>query len=122
VLFVIAIVDKGGAVFSGYSLSQVPSFLGIVIVPGLLAMLLYYLALSRTPASLATIAELGYPLALFLIFSLPPPVGQGAPLRPVELIGAVLLVVGVVALNFLKGRNIVEVPRERLTREVARGA
>jgi drug/metabolite transporter, DME family len=122
VLLVIALVDKGGAVFSGYSLSQVPSFLGIVIVPGLLAMLLYYLALSRTPASLATIAELGYPLALFLIFSLPPPVGQGAPLRPIELLGAVLLVAGVVALNFLKGRNIVEVPRERLTREVARGA
>jgi drug/metabolite transporter, DME family len=122
VLLVIALVDKGGAVFSGYSLSQVPSFLGIVLVPGLLAMLLYYLALSRTPASLATIAELGYPLALFLIFSLPPPVGQGAPLRPVELLGAVLLVIGVVALNFLKGRNIVEVPRERLTREAARGA
>ena len=122
VLLVIAFLDKGGALFSGYSVSQVPSFLGIVIVPGLLAMLLYYLALSRTPASLATIAELGYPLALFLIFSLPPPVGQGAPLRPVELLGAVLLVTGVVALNFMKTRNIVEVPRERMAREVARGA
>ena len=122
VLLVIALLDKGGAVFSGYSISQLPSFLGIVIVPGLLAMLLYYLALSRTPASLATIAELGYPLALFLIFSLPPPVGQAAPLRPVELVGAVLLVVGVVGLNFLKARNVVEVPRERLTGEMARGA
>jgi drug/metabolite transporter (DMT)-like permease len=122
VLFVIALLDKGGAVFSGYSISQLPSFLGIVIVPGLLAMLLYYLALSRTPASLATIAELGYPLALFLIFSLPPPVGQAAPLHPVELVGAVLLVTGVVALNFLKARNIVEVPRERLAGEVAHGA
>ena len=122
VLLIIAVLDKGGALFSGYSISQLPSFLGIVIVPGLLAMLLYYLALSRTPASLATIAELGYPLALFLIFSLPPPVGQAAPLRTVELIGAVLLVVGVVGLNFLKARNIVEVPRERLSGEMARGA
>ena len=122
VLLVIAFLDKGGALFSGYSVSQVPSFLGIVIVPGLLAMLLYYLALSRTPASLATIAELGYPLALFLIFSLPPPVGQGAPLHAVELLGAVLLVAGVVALNFMKTRNIVEVPRERMAPEVARGA
>jgi len=85
-------------------------------VPGLLAMLLYYLALSRTPASLATIAELGYPLALFLIFSLPAPVGQGAPLRPVELVGAALLVAGVVTLNFLKAQNVVEVPPERLAR------
>ncbi|TMC80839.1 MAG: DMT family transporter [Chloroflexi bacterium] len=114
VLLVIVLLDKGGAAFSGYSASQLPSFLGIVLVPGLLAMLLYYLALSNTPASLATVAELGYPLALFLIFSLPPPVGQGAPLRPVELVGAALLVVGVVTLNFLKTRNIVDVPRERL--------
>ena len=116
VLVVIALVDKGGAVFSGYSIAQLPSFLGIVIVPGLLAMLLYYLALSRTPASLATIAELGYALALFLIFSLPAPVGQGAPLRPIELLGAVLLVAGVVTLNFLKARDVVEVPSERTTR------
>src|SRR5438094_4132363 len=114
VLLLIVLVDKGGAAFSGYSISQLPSFLGIVLVPGLLAMLLYYLALSRTPASLATIAELGYPLALFLIFSLPAPVGQGAPLRPIELLGAVLLVTGVVTLNFLKARDVVELPRERL--------
>jgi len=113
VLLVIVLIDKGGAAFSGYSVSQLPSFLGIVLIPGLLAMLLYYLALSRTPASLATIAELGYPLALFLIFSLPPPVGQGVPLQPVELLGAVLLVASVVTLNFLKTRDVVEVPRER---------
>jgi drug/metabolite transporter (DMT)-like permease len=114
VLLVIVLIDKGGAAFSGYALSQLPSFLGIVLVPGLLAMLLYYLALSKTPASLATIAELGYPLALTLIFSLPAPVGQGAPLRPVELLGAALLVFGVVTLNFLKAKDVVEVPRERL--------
>ena len=114
VLLVIVLLDKGGAAFSGYSASQLPSFLGIVLVPGLMAMLLYYRALSNTPASLATVAELGYPLALFLIFSLPAPVGQGAPLRPVELLGAVLLVAGVVTLNFLKTRNIVAVPRQRL--------
>lgn len=122
VLLVIVLVDKGGAAFSGYAAEQIPAFLGIVIVPGLLAMLLYYLALSNTPASLATIAELGYPLALFLIFSLPPPVGQAAPLRPVELVGAVLLVASVVTLNFLKTRNVVEVPRARLAAEPAGSA
>ena len=114
VLLLIVVLDKGTAAFSGYSLGQLPSFLGIVLIPGLLAMLLYYLALSRTPASLATIAELGYPLALFLIFSLPAPVGQGAPLRPVELVGAVLLVIGVVSLNFLKARDVVEMPRKQM--------
>ena len=111
ILLVIVLVDKGGAAFNGYAAAQIPAFLGIVIVPGLLAMLLYYLALSNTPASLATIAELGYPLALFLIFSLPPPVGQAAPLRGVEVVGAVLLVASVVTLNFLKTRNVVELPR-----------
>src|SRR3981189_1565776 len=116
VLLVIVLVDKGGAAFSGYSADQIPAFLGIVIVPGLLAMLLYYLPLSNTPASLATIAELGYPLALFLIFSLPPPVGQAAPLQPIELVGAALLVASVVALNFLKGRDVVEAPSETLVR------
>ena len=114
VLLVIVLVDKGGSALSGYSASQLPSFLGIVLIPGLLAMLLYYLALSRTPASLATIAELGYPLALFLIFSLPAPVGQGAPLQPLELLGAVLLVAGVVTLNFLKARDVVELPADRV--------
>jgi drug/metabolite transporter (DMT)-like permease len=116
VLLVIVLIDRGGAALSGYSVSQLPSFLGIVLVPGLLAMLLYYLALSKTPASLATIAELGYPLALFLIFSLPAPVGQSAPLHPIELLGAVLLVAGVVTLNFLKARDVVEVPPERMAR------
>jgi drug/metabolite transporter (DMT)-like permease len=111
VLLVIVLVDKGGAAFSGYSAGQIPAFLGIVIVPGLVAMLLYYLALSNTPASLATIAELGYPLALFLIFSLPPPVGQAAPLQTVEVVGAALLVASVVTLNFLKNRDVVQVPR-----------
>ena len=119
VLLVIVLLDRGGGAFSGYSISQLPSFLGIVLVPGLVAMLLYYLALSRTPASLATVAELGYPLALFLIFSLPPPVGQGAPLRPVELVGAALLLVAVVTLNFLKARDVVQVPRHQLADQAA---
>jgi len=44
----------------------------------------------------------------------PAPVGQAAPLHPVELLGAVLLVVSVVTLNFLKTRDIVELPQERL--------
>lgn len=118
VLLVIVLLERGGSAFAGYSATQLPSFLGIVLIPGLLAMLLYYLALSRTPASLATIAELGYPLALFLIFSLPAPVGQGVPLRGVEVVGAVLLVAGVVTLNFLKARDVVEVPPERLARAV----
>jgi drug/metabolite transporter (DMT)-like permease len=113
VLLVLVLLDKGGSAFSGYALGQLPAFLGIVLVPGLLAMLLYYLALSNTPASLATVAELGYPLALFLTFSLPKPVGLGTPLQPIEVVGAVILVLSVLGLNVLKTRHVVEVPRER---------
>src|SRR5207245_6922369 len=87
VLVVIVLLDKGGAAFSGYSVTQLPSFLGIVLVPGLLAMLLYYLALSNTPASLATIAELGYPQAPFLICSLPAAVGRARPVSAIRLSG-----------------------------------
>lgn len=114
ILLLLVLIDRGAAAFNGYALSQLPSFLGIVFIPGLLAMLLYYLALSNTPASLATIAELGYPLALFLIFSLPAPVGQGTPLKPIEVVGAALLLLGVVTLNFLKARHVVDVSRETL--------
>jgi hypothetical protein len=35
-------------------------------------------------------------------------------LRPVELLGAVLLVASVVTLNFLKTRYVVDVPHEQL--------
>jgi hypothetical protein len=35
-------------------------------------------------------------------------------LQPIELVGAALLVASVVTLNFLKSRNVVEVPGERL--------
>ena len=120
VLLVIVLLDKGSGAFSGYAVGQLPAFLGIALVPGLAAMLLYYLGLSRTPASLATIAELGYPCALFFIFSLPPPVGQGAPLRTLELVGAVLLVGSVLTLNFLKLRRVVETPRGQELRAVAK--
>ena len=81
--------------------------------------LLYYRALSSTPASMASIAELGYPCALFLVFSLPAPVGLGLPFYGIEIVGAVLLVAVVTTLNVLKHRDVVEVPHPT---EVARAA
>jgi drug/metabolite transporter (DMT)-like permease len=68
-------------------------------------MVLYYRALSSTPASISSIAELGYPAAFFLILSLPAPVGYAVPLQPLELVGAVLLVAAVTALNAFKRRE-----------------
>lgn len=107
VLLVLMLTDRGVAGFGQYSVAQLPSFLGIALIPGFIAMVLYYRGLTSTPASVSSFAELGYPAALFLIFSVPPPVGQGMPLRPLEIVGAALLVVAVTTLNYLKGRNVV---------------
>jgi drug/metabolite transporter (DMT)-like permease len=110
-LLVLVLLDGGVGALGGYRAHQIPSFLGIALVPGLLAMLLYYRALSSTPASLATVAELAYPGALFLVFSLPPPVGLGVPLHGVQIAGAVVLVIAVTTLNLLKDREVVAAPR-----------
>lgn len=47
--------------------SAAPSILALALLPGLTAMVLYYLALGRTPASRATLAELAFPLTAALI-------------------------------------------------------
>jgi drug/metabolite transporter (DMT)-like permease len=109
-LFVLMLVNGGVSGLGRYSMHQVPSFIGIALVPGLLAMLLYYRALSNTPASMASIAELAYPGALFLVFSLPKPVGLGVPFHGIEIVGAALLVAAVTTLNLLKQRDVVAAP------------
>jgi drug/metabolite transporter (DMT)-like permease len=111
VLFVLMVVNGGAGALGRYSVHQIPSFIGIALIPGLLAMLLYYRALSSTPASMASIAELAYPCALFLVFSLPAPVGLGVPFYGIEIVGAVVLVAAVTTLNVLKQREVVVVPR-----------
>lgn len=49
------------------SWSAAPSVVLLALVPGLLALVLYYLALGRTPASRATLAELAFPLTAALV-------------------------------------------------------
>jgi DME family drug/metabolite transporter len=98
VLVAIVIVQEGAAGFSHYRFSDfVPNLLAIALVPGLLALLLYYRALSKTPASLATIAEMAYPVAATLIASAPPPWGFHQPLYPAQLVGTAILL-GVIGL------------------------
>ena len=105
VLVVIVLVQYGTAGFSHYRVSDfVPNLLAIALVPGLLALLLYYRALSRTPASLATIAEMAYPVAATLIASAPSPWGFGQPLYGTQLVGTALLLCVIVFLNVTKER------------------
>ena len=122
VLLILMLADQTAGGFGRYSPGQLPSFLGIALIPGLLAMLLYYRALASTPASLATFAELAYPCTLFLVFSLPPPVGLGAALHPAEILGGVILVLAVTTLNALKEHRIVEVGRTPVTGAAAEAA
>jgi drug/metabolite transporter, DME family len=105
VLVVIVLVQYGTAGFSHYTVGDfVPNLLAIALVPGLFALLLYYRALSRTPASLATIAEMAYPIAATLIASAPPPWGFNQPLYGVQLVGTALLIGVIVFLNWTKER------------------
>lgn len=103
VLIAITLVQYGPSGFSHYRFSDfVPNLLAIALVPGLIALLLYYRALSRTPASLATIAEMAYPVAATLIASLPMPVGFGQKVYGVQLVGTALLIGVIILLNLTK--------------------
>ncbi|MGC8626148.1 MAG: DMT family transporter [Acidimicrobiales bacterium] len=109
ILLGLMLSDEGFGGFSRYAIGELPSFLGVALVPGFVAMVLYYRALRSTPASVSSFAELGYPAALFLIYSLPAPVGFGSPLQPLEVVGAVVLVAAVTGLNVLKANEGVKV-------------
>ncbi|MEP6752468.1 MAG: DMT family transporter [Candidatus Dormiibacterota bacterium] len=103
VLVVIVLVQSGLGGFGQYRFSDfVPNLLAIAIVPGLLALLLYYRALSKTPASLATIAEMAYPVAFTLIAWAPPPWGFNQPIYPAQLVGTALLLTVIVFLNWTR--------------------
>ncbi|MGH7763540.1 MAG: DMT family transporter [Candidatus Dormibacteraceae bacterium] len=105
VLIAITLAQNGVAGFSHYRVSDfVPNLLAIALVPGLLALLLYYRALSKTPASLATIAEMAYPVAATLIASAPPPWGFNQPVYGVQIVGTVLLITVIIVLNLTKER------------------
>ena len=103
VLVVIVLVQSGLGGFGHYRVSDfLPNLLAIAIVPGLLALLLYYRALSKTPASLATIAEMAYPVAATLIASAPYPWGFHQPLYPAQLLGTAVLLGVIVFLNWTR--------------------
>ncbi|NNC93872.1 MAG: DMT family transporter [Acidimicrobiia bacterium] len=52
---------------SGVSSGDLGTLVGLALIPGLAAITVYYRGLSATPASLATLAELAFPLTAILI-------------------------------------------------------
>ncbi|HXN03937.1 MAG TPA: DMT family transporter [Candidatus Acidoferrum sp.] len=104
VLIVVVVVQYGGTAFAHYQPSDVLPFLGIALIPGFLALLLYYRALRSTPATLATIAEMAFPVAATFIASAPPPYGFNQPLYLPQFIGTALLIAVIFILNYTKER------------------
>jgi drug/metabolite transporter, DME family len=105
VLIVIVLVKYGGSAFAHYQSSDVLPFLGIALIPGFIALLLYYRALRSTPATLATIAEMAFPVAATFIASAPPPYGFNQPLYLPQFIGTALLIAVIFMLNYTKERT-----------------
>ena len=105
ILVVIVLLQNGAAGFTHYQLADVWPFLGIALIPGLLALLLYYRALASTPATLATIAELAYPVTATFVASAPPPYGFNQPLYLPQFVGTVLLFAAILILNYTKERT-----------------
>ncbi len=124
VLVAIVLVQEGTAGFTHYRLSDfLPNLLAIAVVPGLLALLLYYRALARTPASLATIAEMAFPVAATLIASGPPPWGFNQPIFPAQIVGTALLlaVIGLLGWTKEKAPPVVHASSEAPPLELAAG-
>ncbi len=108
----IAVVVIGGmGGFAQYRVGDVPLYLGLALLPGLLGMLLYYRGLTSTPASLATLAELAFPITgviVNLYF-----VSPAQTLEPIEVVGIVLLWVAIAALDLENARRPARIePRE----------
>jgi drug/metabolite transporter, DME family len=104
VLILIVLFQYGGSAFAHYQSSDVLPFLGIALIPGFLALLLYYRALRSTPATLATIAEMAFPVAATFIASAPLPYGFNQPLYPAQFVGTALLIAVIFILNYTKER------------------
>lgn len=83
------------------SWSAAPQVVLLALLPGLLALALYYLALGRTPASRATLAELAFPLTAALIGV----VAFGSRPEASQWLGVVIVLVTVVALSLHEQRS-----------------
>ncbi len=80
---------------------QVPGLLGLSLVPGLLALVLYYRGLRTAPASLATWAELAFPLVAIVVNR----IAFDATLTTTQWLGVVLLAASVTGLSLVSRRR-----------------
>lgn len=83
------------------SRSDVVAIVLLALVPGLLALMIYYEGLRATPASAATLAELAFPVSAvtlnYLVF--------GTTLSPTQWVGLLLLVLTIVTMTLVSRSN-----------------
>jgi drug/metabolite transporter (DMT)-like permease len=108
ILFAVTLITNGLGAFTVYRIADVPNLIGLAIVPGLCAILLYYRALRSTPASLATLAEAAFPLTVTLLLALPPPYGFSQQILPLQLGGAALFIALMIFLNASKETTVAD--------------
>lgn len=79
-----------------------PAILCLALVPGLLAVAIYYRGLQRTPAMVATVCELAFPLTAALVGVL----ALDASMTAGQIVGTVVLALAVVALTAVNERVV----------------
>jgi drug/metabolite transporter (DMT)-like permease len=88
------------------------NFIIMALVPGLLALSIYYLGLKKTPASIATLCELSFPFGAVIINW----IYLDSPLTMTQIIGSVILIFSVTILNFPKNKSQPTTPIARVGR------
>src|ERR1700674_3712008 len=103
-LGIVLLLIGGIGAFGYYRVSDVPLYLAIALIPGGLGLLLYYRGLASTPASLATLAELAFPITGVLVN-----VYLVTPRQSItswEVAGIVVLWLALAALDFVRPRQV----------------
>jgi len=92
---------------------DVGALVGLALVPGLIALLLYYRGLQAAPATAATIAELSFPLTALVVNA----IAFGDRLSGTQIVGAIVLAAAVTAFGIASHRGAeavgVRVPSRR---------
>lgn len=94
--------------------ADIGPLLGVALIPGLLALMVYYRGLRRTPAALATLGELAFPASALIINYL----AFGAVITGTEALGVILMCGVLVTMSLAARRRAervgVEVPVSEL--------
>jgi drug/metabolite transporter (DMT)-like permease len=102
-LAIVLFLMAGGGGFQQYRGPDVPYYLAVALLPGLVAMLLYYRGLASTPASMATLAELAFPITGVLVnlYLVKP----AQTIAPVQVVGIVVLWGALSVLDWMNARQ-----------------